>query len=296
MGELWPATDCGSQTGFIMKKRKVICVFLALLLSIPLFVTAQETDVKGSKDHPLITRMPNFYIGDYEENEFEIGKFKTDEGTVEIDGRKFEIDYRLKSGVTPSGKAQILRNYENALKSIGAEVMLKGSYYYVFRIIKDGMETWVKVDPGNYDGARYELMIVEREALVQEVTADAAAMKKGIEATGHIAVYGIYFDPGKSEVKTGSEKALTEIAKVLKENAALNLYIVGHTDSDGSLYNNMELSVNRAHAVVESLVSVYGIERSRLEAKGVGELCPVSTNRTTEGKALNRRVELVEKL
>ncbi|MCP4125413.1 MAG: OmpA family protein [Bacteroidetes bacterium] len=204
-------------------------------------------------------------------------------------------DYRLKSGITPAGKAQILRNYENALKSIGAEVMLKGSYYYVFRIIKDGMETWVKVDPGNYDGARYELMIVEREALVQEVVADAAALRDGIMNTGHMAVYGIYFDSGKSIIKSGSEKALIEIAKVLKDNASLNLYIVGHTDSDGILNNNMELSVERSHAVVNVLVEEYGINRSRLEAKGVGPLAPVSTNRTEEGKALNRRVELVEK-
>ncbi|MCP4123982.1 MAG: hypothetical protein GY751_19720, partial [Bacteroidetes bacterium] len=107
-----------------MKNRGIISAFLVLFIAIPFFTLAQDIDKPGSKDHPLVTRMSDFYIGDFEENEFEIGKFKTDEGTVEIDGRKFEIDYRLKSGITPAGKAQILRNYENALKSIGAEVML----------------------------------------------------------------------------------------------------------------------------------------------------------------------------
>ncbi len=278
-----------------MKYPSFFPLIFLVLFTIPLIVYTQE-DVKGSKDHPLVTRMSDFYIGDYEENEFEIGKFKTADGTVEIDGHKYEIDYRLKSGITPTGKAQILRNYTNALKSIGAEVLLEGSYYNIYKITKDGMETWIKVDPGNYDGKRYELMIVEREALVQEVVADAEALRKGVFNSGHMAVYGIYFDSGKSEIKEGSDASLKEIAAFLQGNASIRLYIVGHTDSDGNLSDNMVLSLNRANAVIDALVNKYGISKSRLEAKGVGSLAPVSTNRTAEGKALNRRVELVDKL
>lgn len=257
---------------------------------------AQETDVKGSHDHPLVNRMPDFYIGQYEENEFEMEKFKTNEGTIAVEGHKYEIDYRLQLGITPSGKSQILQNYHNALTGIGAETMLKGSYYYIYKIVKGGMETWIKVDPGNYDGKRYALTIVEREALNQEVFANAEAMKKGVLNDGHIALYGVYFDSGKAVVKAGSEKAIEEIARFLTENPSVNLYIVGHTDSDGDLYSNMELAAKRAAAVIHILLEKYKIDGSRLNPKGLGPLAPVASNRTQEGKAKNRRVELVEKM
>jgi len=272
-----------------------VILMCALLFSITT-VRGQNADVKGSKDHPLVTRLPDFYIGQYEENEYAQEDFKTEAGTVPVEGHEYKIDYRLKEGVTPTGKIQILRNYENALKGIGAEVMLKGSYYYIFKIAKDGKETWVKVDPGNYDGKRYELTIVDRTVMKQEIFADAAAMKNGILNNGRMAVYGIYFDSGKAVVKEGSEKTLNEIAMLLKNNSSLNLFIVGHTDSDGNLAMNMDLSQKRAEAVVNILTEQYNIAKNRLEPKGLGPLAPVSTNRTAEGKAKNRRVELVEKL
>lgn len=283
-----------------MNTHQGITIHVVCILSIVSFMltqaVAQELDVKGSKDHPLVTRMPDFYIGQYEENEFDLEKFKTDEGTVNMEGHKYMIDYRLQSGVTPSGKMQILKNYKNALQDIGAEVMLEGSYYYVFRIVKDDKETWVKVDPGNYDGKRYTLTIVERAAMTQEVFANAAAMKNGIVSQGHIALYGIYFDSGKAIVKDGSEKTIKEIANFLQDNSTINLYIVGHTDSDGDLYSNMELSIKRAAAVIDILVEQYKIDRNRLDPKGLGPLSPVASNRTAEGKAKNRRVDLVEKM
>jgi outer membrane protein OmpA-like peptidoglycan-associated protein len=276
--------------------KRIRFYLLGILLLIPAFGFCQNSDVKGSKDHPLVTRMPDFYIGQYEENEYEKVNFKTDAGTVSVEGHAFEIDYRLKEGVTPSGKTQILQNYNNALSSIGAKVLLKGSYYHVYKITKGDKETWVKVDPGNYDGKRFELTIVERTVLVQEVFADASIMKTGISNTGFIALYGIYFDSGKSIVKPESDKTLLEITKLLKDNPKLNLFIVGHTDSDGDLPLNMELSQKRAEAVVTILTSKYGINKSRIVPKGLGPLSPVASNRTPEGKAKNRRVVLVEKL
>jgi OmpA-OmpF porin, OOP family len=273
-----------------------INLFIYIFLFLPSTCFAQNYDVAGSKDHPLVTRLPDFYIGEYEEKEFAQEDFMTDAGTVTVEGFEYKIDYRLKDGATPSGKVQILRNYTNALTGIGAEMMFEGSYYYIFKIAKDGSETWVKVDPGNYDGRRYELTIVDRTIMKQEVFADAAVMKSGILNTGHIALYGIYFDSGKAIVKADSEKTLKEIATLLKNNSSLKLYVVGHTDSDGSLSMNMELSQQRAKAVVDILVGQYNIAKNRLDPKGLGPLAPVSTNRTAEGKAKNRRVELVENL
>jgi OmpA-OmpF porin, OOP family len=277
------------------KLNQLFIISMILLLSIPSMAIAKKSDSKGSIDHPLVTRMSDFYIDKYEKNEFDYEKFKTNDGKIKVEGRKFVIDYRIQPETTPPGKIQILQNYLNAFKDIGAEVMLKSSYYYVFKVAKDDMETWVKVDPGNSDGKRYILTIVEKALLKQEVVADADAMAKGIIQSGHMAIYGIYFDSGKSIVKKDSDAALQEIAKLLTNNQKLKLFVVGHTDSDGGLEYNMELSDKRAKAVVEMLTGKYGIHKNRLEPKGLGPLAPVASNRSADGKAKNRRVELVEK-
>jgi OOP family OmpA-OmpF porin len=127
----------------------------------------------------------------------------------------------------------------------------------------------------------------------QDVVADAAALGASIAATGKAAVYGIYFDTGKSVVKPESIPALDEITKLLKQNSGLALYVVGHTDYVGALDLNLKLSADRADAVVKALVA-RGIAASRLKGAGVGPYCPVASNRSEEGRAKNRRVELVE--
>lgn len=115
-----------------------------------------------------------------------------------------------------------------------------------------------------------------------------------LKASGHVSIYGIYFDFDKADIKPESEPTLREIAKFLKENPHIKLYVVGHTDNVGKLEYNMELSRKRAEAVVRELTEKYGISKDRLRAFGVGPLAPVSSNSTEEGRAKNRRVELVE--
>jgi len=166
----------------------------------------------------------------------------------------------------------------------------------VYKLVKDNMEVWVKVDPGNYDGKKYHLTILEKAVMEQEVVADAAVLAKGILESGHMAVYGIYFDSGKSVMKKESEAAVNEIVKLLQNNKKLKLFVVGHTDSDGGLDYNMGLSDSRAKAVVYVLVDKHGIDKNRLTPKGLGPLAPVASNHTSDGKAKNRRVELVENL
>ena len=126
-----------------------------------------------------------------------------------------------------------------------------------------------------------------------KVTADI--LKKNILKDGHMAVYGIYFDTGKSDIKPESAETIKEIATLLQKNPSLQIYIVGHTDNAGKLKDNIELSNKRAVAVVKELITRYKIDASRLEAGGVGPLAPVATNDTKEGKELNRRVEIVKK-
>jgi outer membrane protein OmpA-like peptidoglycan-associated protein len=140
-----------------------------------------------------------------------------------------------------------------------------------------------------------QLDIVETKAMEGGmVTVDANAMLKALQTGGRVALYGIYFDSGSAVVKPESKPAIDEIANLMSSNPSLRLLVVGHTDTDGSMSANRELSEKRAAAVVQQLVSGRGIAQSRLTPFGVGFAAPVATNRTPDGKAKNRRVELVE--
>jgi outer membrane protein OmpA-like peptidoglycan-associated protein len=124
--------------------------------------------------------------------------------------------------------------------------------------------------------------------------ADAAALGRDIKSAGHVAVYGINFDTNKALVRPDSKPALDEIAKLLKADPALELKVVGHTDMVGTVEANMALSQARAEAVVQALVGQYGVAAARLKGYGVGPLAPVASNDNDEGRAKNRRVELVK--
>jgi outer membrane protein OmpA-like peptidoglycan-associated protein len=139
------------------------------------------------------------------------------------------------------------------------------------------------------------LEVIESEAMeTGMVTIDAEAMAKGIDATGHIAIYGVYFDTGSDEIKAESSPTLAEIAKLLVTRPSLKLLVVGHTDNQGEYEYNLGLSGRRATAVAGALVNQYGIDGSRLRSAGVGYLAPVASNNTPAGKEKNRRVELVK--
>jgi len=123
----------------------------------------------------------------------------------------------------------------------------------------------------------------------------AEDMTSKISENGHIALYGINFDFDSDTLKPESDPALGEIAKALKADTALHIYVAGHTDNKGTLEYNEDLSKRRAQAVAKALISKYGIASDRLVPVGVGPVAPVATNKTEEGRTLNRRVELVER-
>lgn len=280
-------------------KCKTLSFFLVglLLLTMVCVLYAQE-DREGCKDHPLLSRMQNFYINSCEELEYDSHNFYDAEGNkYVIEGHKWEIDYRLKRGAIPPGALKFKRNYVNAIKKIGGIVLNDISSNRVYmKVTKGSKETWIEVYVYSAPSSIYVLTIVEKAVMEQEVVADPEAMAGDISTTGHVAVYGIYFDLDSYTIKPQSEPALKAIADMLKANSSLKVYIVGHTDMTGTFEHNMELSAKRAEAVVNEMVNKYGIVSGRLKAKGVGQLCPVSTNKTEEGRKLNRRVELVEML
>jgi len=268
--------------------------FLGIFLSI-LFVSvafAQEEDEEGSKDHPLLSRMKNYYISGYKELQYDSHDFYDEEDNEYIiEGHKWVIEYTLRDGVEVPGELKVMKNYINAIKKIGGTILFDRGLY--MKVAKGNKESWIEVWASS-DGSDYILTIVERTIMEQEVVADPEAMAGDIKTTGHASVYGIYFDLDSYTIKPESEPTIKAIAEMLKANSSLKVYVIGHTDMTGKLEYNMELSGERAEAVVNALVDRYGIAADRLKAKGVGPLSPVSTNKTEEGQKLNRRVELVE--
>jgi outer membrane protein OmpA-like peptidoglycan-associated protein len=137
--------------------------------------------------------------------------------------------------------------------------------------------------------------IVESRALQNKmVQVNASEMRNSIEKTGKVTLYGIYFDTDKTAIKTESMPTIAEIAKLLQNDLALKLMVVGHTDNVGTVSHNAELSMGRAQSVVKELQSKYGINGQRLQSAGMGFMVPVAANDTEDGRAKNRRVELVK--
>lgn len=179
-------------------------------------------------------------------------------------------------------------------------------YYREARVLsgtlqRGGVETHVtmlttKAGNDSSDYAATYLQIIEPKAMqTGQVTVDAKALQSGLQTDGKIALYGLFFDTGKAEIKPESKAQLDEMAKLLQGNAQLKVHIVGHTDNAGSLDANQSLSLARAQAVVAALSKPpYGIAAARLSARGVASLAPVASNADEAGRARNRRVELVQ--
>jgi outer membrane protein OmpA-like peptidoglycan-associated protein len=255
---------------------------------------ARAQDASGCKDHPLFNRMPGYSILRCEEKDFDSHPFlDKDRKEIAVEGRFTTIRYALQEGAKEPSRVQIFRNYENAITRIGGTVLAvtdDGDAY--MKVVKGDKEIWVHVSA--YITSEWMLYIVEKQAMTQVVVANAEALSNDINSSGHAAIYGIYFDTGKADIKPESEKALKEIAKLLTNSAGLKLNVVGHTDSVGAIEVNMKLSQARAESVVQALVSKYGIAAARLKGYGVGPLAPVASNDAEEGRARNRRVELVK--
>jgi OmpA-OmpF porin, OOP family len=136
-------------------------------------------------------------------------------------------------------------------------------------------------------------MVDTRPMEEKMVLLTAEEMNKSLGSSGKVAIYGIQFDFNKDEIKPESAPALEEMAKLLKANPTLKVLVVGHTDAVGTFEFNEDLSKRRAKAVAAELAEKHGILSSRMTPLGASFMAPVSTNATEEGRALNRRVELV---
>jgi outer membrane protein OmpA-like peptidoglycan-associated protein len=279
--------------------RSLLVAQAAIVIASTAFAADPQVDREGYKDYPGISRVPGFILreyGDCVETAFDAhGFWITKDGKdvqQSVEGHKFWYRYRLKAGLPQSSALQIMRNYQNAARSAGGQILIDKNGFTTMRLNKGGKELWMEIHTNV--GYEYDLTIIEKEPMKQEVTVDAAFMASSIADTGSVAIYGINFDTAKADLKPESDPAIDEIVKLLTGNPALKVYIVGHTDMVGDTASNVKLSQARAQSVVSALVSKHGIAAGRLIAFGAGPYAPVASNKTDEGRARNRRVELVE--
>jgi outer membrane protein OmpA-like peptidoglycan-associated protein len=277
-----------------MRKAARILLSLACLTLLAGGALAQEPDAEGCKDPALFNRMPGYRIQRCEDKDFDAHTFRDARGQdVSVEGHVCEIHYSLQDGAKEASRLQLFRNYQNAVTKIGGTLLSsddEGNAY--LKVVKDGREIWVHVSA--YITSDWALYVVEKQAMNQDIVANAEAFASDLKSTGHAAVYGIYFDTGSSVIKPASDAALGEIARLLKGDATLKVHVVGHTDNVGTMDANLKLSQARAEAVVQALVTKHAIAATRLRAAGVGPLAPVASNNAEEGRARNRRVELVQ--
>jgi OmpA-OmpF porin, OOP family len=179
---------------------------------------------------------------------------------------------------------------------VGQSRDTKPSYYVVFvTAYNDGVipeRLQGRVEKGR---ALAQLVVIAPDVMEKKMAfLNADDMKQAIHDSGEVAVYGLYFDTDKDAVKSESQSALAEIAKLLKSEPSLRLHVVGHTDNQGKPDYNLDLSHRRATSVVAELTSKFGIGANRLDAFGCGIYSPVASNEAETGRAKNRRVELVQ--
>ncbi len=317
-------------------KSALASAFAAIMLfNLALGSAASAADVKGSKDHPLVSRYEGGQIIKYAHVKFDeytllLGKAKArkpGENQV-VEGTVTQIRYQINKERTT---LEVFKNYEQALADAGFETLFAcknkacgGRDFGLVVIPYDGIMSdnyndqrflaakltrpegtaYVSlyiVKAYNIGGAKKDNVYVQLDIIETAemesgmVTVDAEAMGKGLDAEGHIAIYGIFFDSGSDKVKPASDEALGEIAKLMKARPDLKLLVVGHTDNQGKLDYNMDLSKRRAAAVVKALTKSHGIGAARLTPAGVAFLAPVASNQGDAGRAQNRRVELVER-
>jgi outer membrane protein OmpA-like peptidoglycan-associated protein len=302
-----------------------LAVLCGLAASLSCSAQAQQRDVAGARDYPGIGRFGGSVITGYQAKDFDATRLQAaafrdgkamDERRPE--GRVTRIAYRTKAG--PS-IVEVARNFETQLAKAGFETLVACDtdacggipfsealdalpvpqmwvdgfdYRYIATRKADGAgETFATVLVSKTNDEITAQLVVAVVGGMADKMVDAAAMSKGLGEKGHIALYGIYFDTDKAIVKPESKPTLDEIGKLLRGQPQLSVVIVGHTDSQGAYDYNMDLSKRRAEAVAAILAQNYQIAKTRLRTAGIGFLAPIGTNAQENGRALNRRVELV---
>ena len=256
---------------------------------------AQDVEKCQGVEPAYINRIPGFDISSCENIDYFEYAFQYNVGSEYIvlkkAGKYQEIWYK-KCPAEPRkfSSTQIVKNYADAIRRIKGKVLADDNSVMTASI--DGKEVYIHVYNGrNTEENQFYVRIIEVEKMQQDIVIN---LQEAINKEGKVAIYGILFDVGKSDIKPESGEALKQITDYLNANPTVKIYIVGHTDNTGTFTSNITLSKARAESIKSYLVTTGKISAARMAVDGVASLCPVSTNTTDDGKKLNRRVEIVK--
>ncbi|MGD1044553.1 MAG: OmpA family protein [Bacteroidota bacterium] len=268
-------------------KKLMFIVALLLINSIPLLAQ----DAEGCKEHPFFSRMPNFVITGCSQSFNKLEYYISDETTDTKEGELTTISYTFpddESLKVPS-QLQVIRNYENAITKLGGKKIYVGDQYLSYSLKKNSKEYIICV--AMYNGnIHHQLSVLEIALMKQEITANE--MLDALNKDGYIAL-NILFETGKSAIQQESLPIVDQIFELMKSDLTLKISIEGHTDNVGDAVSNKKLSHDRAQAVMDALIAK-GVDRIRMSFVGWGQEKPVADNRSEEGRAKNRRVEIVK--
>lgn len=290
---------------------------------------AARADEPGP-DHPAVSRYPGAVMAhrDFKEYEqaqlilskpYKKGNALVADKLLPVEGAVTYLQYELGQNVSA---LQVFRNYQSALRRsgfkelfacerpcidgnlgelrqlLGARDLYLNGHQDIQYLAAQRGNTYVSlaVDSFGSGGGTYAfLFVIDKGALddgKMAITGDSP-IARALADAGRVDLYGFYFDTGKARLQAGSDKALAELAQVLKDNPNLKVQVIGHTDNAGSEAANQQLSQDRARAVANALAGRQGLGADRLEALGRGASQPVAPNDSEDGRARNRRVEIV---
>jgi outer membrane protein OmpA-like peptidoglycan-associated protein len=239
---------------------------------------------------------------------------------VLVEGRIFRDKFNLQNDDRAYSELEFHKNYENIVTALGGRKINSAQYtrevvdavggrdavekhHYGAVAVPDyrhdsylirtaDKEYWIDISSGAIPLHGY-IVALEKQGMQQSVgLIDAAAMKQAIDDTGRVALY-INFDVDKATLRADAQPLIDEIRKLLEADPALKLSIEGHTDNTGSAAHNQQLSAARARSVLGALVGL-GIDPARLQSRGHGQDQPIADNASEDGRAKNRRVELIK--
>ena len=303
------------QLHFLAKATLLTLAFCAIL---PAAWAAE--DKEGCADIPGIKRFAGSHISDCSTRnfvEYTLPTGKRSGGTFEhkeeLEGKIVALTYKTAAGTS---SLEVFRNYSKDLTASGFKILyeakkadagglknemvssdceMEDPYYAAALKEVNGVKTYVALWAANSGGDKVHICL--DQLTVGKINTDqmvtASAMQESLNETGHINLYGIHFDFDKDIVKPESQPTIGEMSKLMRSNPQLRLQVVGHTDSQGNDAHNKDLSNRRAASVIQALIQT-GIDTKRLTSRGAGASEPVAPNETEEGRAKNRRVELVQ--
>lgn len=256
---------------------------------------AQVLTAPGASDYRLFGHMPGYVADKPERRNFDEATLRVrdgdDEREVTVQGARFSVAYRADERTPATADADIHANYQAAVKKLGGEVLYTDPNWTSARFVDNGQVVWLKLYSQE---TLIELTVIEEKPFQASITPPQAdALRAALDKDGRVALY-VNFDFAKATLKPDAQPVIEQVAAMLQADPALRLSIEGHTDDIGGAEANRTLSQQRAQGVVAALAAK-GIAAERLSAAGFGADKPLAGNDSSEGRAKNRRVELVRR-